>query len=426
MPGAVDWLPGLLVLAAGLVGGFLLVRRAAPSAAPAPVGAHGIELRDLLARRDALIDHLRELTEPAGRSGERARLEREAARVLREIDRLGAAPAPPPARARPAPTEASPRPDRATLKGFLWGTGSAAAIGLLLFLASRSATEREAGGSVTGEVPGSAADELVQLQTAVQRNPEDVDARMALARAALARQDMMTVYDQTRAVLEKSPGHARALSYQAVVRLAMGQADVAEQMLRRALENEPDLLEGYIHLSLVHLRQGRLDVAQADIEEAARRHPAQAPRLRSLWAEMRAQADSSPEGGAPGAEDPHAGLPEPGGGGAIGGIAGTLELEGGVAPASGAIVFVTVRPANVTSGPPIAAKRLPAVSFPLAFEVGPGDSMMGQALPDRVRVEARVDGDGDPLTRDPTEPVASADDVRVGSTGVRLVLARPR
>jgi len=270
--------------------------------------------------------------------------------------------------------------------------------------------------------------ETAQLQQAVQKNPHDLDARMALARHALAQQDMMAVYDQTRAILEKEPGHARALSYQALVRLAMGQADAAERMLGDALKNDPDLLEGYVHLSLVHLRQGRPDAAEKDIAEATRRHPSQAARLRSLWSEMQAQARAAGEPGAAGAEDPHAELPEPGARAAApeaGGVAGTVELEG-APPSSGAILFVTVRPAGATGGPPIAARRLPATSFPLAFAVGPGDSMMGQALPERVRIEARVDRDGDPLTRDPADPVASADDVRVGTTGVRLVLRRAR
>jgi hypothetical protein len=72
----------------------------------------------------------------------------------------------------------------------------------------------------------------------------------------------------------------------------------------------------------------------------------------------------------------------------------------------------------------VAAKRLPAASFPLAFDVGPGDYMMGQALPDRLRVDARVDRDGDPLTRDPADPVAAADDVRRGAAGLRLILRK--
>jgi cytochrome c-type biogenesis protein CcmH len=433
-PGTVDWLPGLVVLAGGLIGGFFLVRRLVGSpAAVTPPGGESIDRRDLMARRDVLIDQLRELHGAAEAADERRRLEREAAHVLRDIDRLDATLAPRRA-TRAAPTaaaEAPARHDRAALKGFLWGTGSAAAIALLLFLVSRSATDREAGGSLTGAVPGGAMAgdaQTAQLQQAVQKNPDDLDARMALARHALAQQDMMTVYDQTRAILEKEPGHARALSYQALVRLAMGQADAAERMLGDALKNDPDLLEGYIHLSLVHLRQGRLDAAEKDIDDAAKRHPAQAPRLRALWSEMRAQAESTPEGGGAPGEDPHEGLPEPGARAAApagGGIAGTVELDG-VTPPPGAIVFVTVRPAGTTGGPPIAAKRLPATSFPLAFQVGPGDSMMGQALPERMRVEARVDSDGDPLTRDPADPAASADDVRVGATGVRLVLRRAR
>jgi len=432
--GTVDWLPGLVVLAGGLLGGFFLVRRLVGSpAAVAPAGGENIDRRDLLARRDVLIDQLRELHGAAEAADERRRLEREAAQVLRDIDRLDAAPAARRA-ARTVPTaaaEAPARRDHAALKGFLWGTGSAAAIGLLLFLVSRSATEREEGGSVTGEVPAGApagAAEMAQLQQAVQKNPDDLVARMALARQALAQQDMMTVYDQTRAVLEKQPGHALALAYQSLVRLAMGQADQAERMLGDALKNDPDLLEGYIHLSLVHLRQGRPDAAEKDIDEAARRHPAQAPRLRALWSEMRAQAERAPEGGGTPGENPHEGLPEPGARAAApagGGVAGTVELDG-VTPAAGAIVFVTVRPAGAVGGPPIAARRLPATSFPLPFEVGPGDSMMGQSLPDRMRVEARVDGDGDPMTRDPADPVGSADDVRVGATGVRLVLRRSR
>lgn len=434
----VDWIPGVLVLALGLVGGLVLVRRLARGAATVPAGEpRALRLRDLEARRDALLDQLRDLHDAPGAQGERERLEREAARVLREIDGV-----PPVRAARPekhaATAEGGARPQRAALKGFWWGTASAAAIGLLLFLASRSATEREEGGSLTGEIPGSSgaagpgaragADaEMAKLQAAVQRNPDDLEARMALARAALSRQDMMVVYDQTRAVLEKEPRHARALSYQALVRLAMGQADTAEKMLRQALEAEPDLLEGYIHLSLVHLRQGRTAAAEKDIEEAARRNPTHAPRLRALWAEMRAQSESPPLQGTTGAEDPHAGLGEPparAGGATGGGIGGTVELAPGLTPPASATLFITVRAAGTAGGPPIAAKRLSAGSFPLTFAVGAGDSMMGQTLPDRLRVDARVDSDGDPLTRDPADPVASADGVRIGDTGLRLVLKR--
>ena len=42
---------------------------------------------------------------------------------------------------------------------------------------------------------------------------------------------MMAVWNETKAVLERSPGHPHALAYQALVRLAMGQGDKAVELL---------------------------------------------------------------------------------------------------------------------------------------------------------------------------------------------------
>jgi hypothetical protein len=47
--------------------------------------------------------------------------------------------------------------------------------------------------------------------------------------------------------------------------------------------------------------------------------------------------------------------------------------------------------------------------------------MMGQQLPQRVRLEARVDSDGNAMTKDPSDLAASQDGVAVGSS-VNLTL----
>jgi hypothetical protein len=60
-------------------------------------------------------------------------------------------------------------------------------------------------------------------------------------------------------------------------------------------------------------------------------------------------------------------------------------------------------------------KRLPVSAFPLTVDLSAADSMMGQPLPPKIRLEARIDSDGDPLTRDPKDPITSADNVAVGS-----------
>jgi hypothetical protein len=106
-------------------------------------------------------------------------------------------------------------------------------------------------------------------------------------------------------------------------------------------------------------------------------------------------------------------------------VAGTIDLDpalaGKVPPR--AVLFVFVRPAGVAAGPPSAAKRLAPV-FPLSFDLSEDDAMMGQPFPDPLLVEARLDEDGDPTTRPPTDPKARVDGVKAGRTDVRLVLKR--
>ena len=70
-------------------------------------------------------------------------------------------------------------------------------------------------------------------------------------------------------------------------------------------------------------------------------------------------------------------------------------------------------------GAPVAVSRLVASGFPLRFEVA-------GALPDSVDIEARIDSDGDAMTRDPSEPVAEGRGLAAGSEDVRLVLRVPR
>lgn len=420
------------MLAFGLVlGGALLfrVRRQAPS----PLPTDPVELRDLDGQLEVLIAQLRELddlADPERAARERFALEVRAAEVLRAREKGAAAPQ---RAAKPAPAEAPPAAPtgffatRPALRGFLWGTGSAAALAVLVFVVWRQAKPREEGGSLTGNLPGEAerraADPRVPFQQRIAQNPDDLAARLDLAQLHLRQRDLMGVWNETEYVLAKQPGQPRALAYQALVRLAMGQPQVALDMLKQALATDPDLLEGYLHLALVHVRMGHVPDAEATIKQASSRFPAQAGALAKVLDEMRAVG---PEEEAAAAADPHAGLASPAAGApspAAAALRGVIELPDALRAkvGPGALVFVTVREAGVTQGPPVAVKRMPASSFPLEFEIGPADSMMGQPLPARARVEARVDSDGDPLTRNASDPSARQDDVTPASR-LRLVL----
>jgi len=68
---------------------------------------------------------------------------------------------------------------------------------------------------------------------------------------------------------------------------------------------------------------------------------------------------------------------------------------------SGATLFIIARPAGSTKGPPLAVKKIDRPVFPLSYSLGPENVMM-QGLPfsGKVTVVARIDGDGNPTTRE--------------------------
>lgn len=467
----VDWLPAVIVLGIGLFLGAVMAgralaaaRRGRKTARVAPVA----QVRDLAGKRDALVRQLQELEDTATKrtpgqlAQERYELELEAARAVLALDDSGGAGARPSSavKKRPAASleespEASPR---SALRGFLWGLGSATAVLLLGFFAYESAKPREAGGSLTGNLPQregaadpaasvadpAAAEQIAQLKAAIARNPDDGEAHLALAQLSIDRRDYMTAWNETAKVLERTPGDPRALTVQAVVRLAMGQTAVAVDVLRKAVAADPKLYEARVYLAVAYSRAGQKPAVRKTIAEASRKFPERAAELKGLLAELEkeAPAPGAAQGGP--AEDPHAGLATPGSGSpparanparansvpaspAPGGrrVAGIIDLDPALKSASpSGILFVYVRNAHASGGPPIAVKRLPAV-FPAAFELGEADSMMGQEFPERILIEARLDADGDPTTRDPTDPRARMDDVKAGRTDLRLLLKRP-
>lgn len=427
---SVDWIPAISVLAVSAVVAFFVViqlRRSSAQRTPAVQPA----MAELEATRDALIQQLRDLmngTAPGTEievEKERVRLELEGASVLRAIDARKHEPA--------VLTEhVSETPLQSTSRGFLWGFATASALFALGIFVYRSSTTRNENTQLTGggppaaapqdEVAGGASEaDLNAARSRVERDPNDLKARLDLAYVQLTRRELMQVFEQTQFVLEREPDNSRALSYQALVRLAMGQADASLEMLKRAIASDPDLLDSWIHLALVHTQMGNFAEATSAMKEAMRRHPEESARLTDLLAEIRAREASVKDGGTSPAARPDPGrATAPGGPG----ISGTVDVDSAVrmSIAPGAVLFVTVRAEGITTGAPIAVKRLPA-TVPVDFTITSADSMMGQPLPPRVRLEARIDSDGNPLTRDPNDPVAVKDGVALGQS-TRLVLGR--
>lgn len=469
---SVSWMPALLFIAGGLVLGVFLVwwtRKKGPApSAPAGEGALPVEVRDLEEKEAALLAQLEELEDTAGKytperlAAHRRRIEIEAAETLRELEAKVAA-----HRAERERRLASERPRGASaagagpaeakgagilvrhpaLKGFLWGAGAMAALALLFFSVSRSTVPRTPGGELTGSVPGgggapsaAAPASPAEAQTAqaldarIQANPDDLDARLAKARFDLGRSDWMGAWNETQYVLKKSPGNPEALTYQALVRFAMGQPEAAIEMLNQALAKAPDLPDAYAILALVQAKSGHLDQARATIE----RGEAQLPEHRAMFEQMYTQLQEQAEAGggeAGGAEEataepPPAAPAAPAAGGSVevangqARVSGVVDLAPGDEAPPGGVLFVFVRPAGETSGPPTAVRRFASPTFPLHFALGDGDSMMGQPYPDRLRIEARLDSDGNPMTQATGDLHAELDDQPLGASDLHLDLRR--
>jgi len=294
-------------------------------------------------------------------------------------------------------------------KGYLWGIISAAAIGMIVYYGSIYSTPKvttatpvamtspHAGAGTEAQV----SKELAQLQQAVKDDPDNMEHHIALAKANFSRDDLMGVYEQTNLVLAKQPDEPRALTYNAVVRMAMGKNDEARTMLERATKNDPKLIDAWVALASVRSQAGDKAGATAAIESAIKQHPEDEARLREVFAKMQlppeVRTGKVAAAGAPAAP-----------------IRITLAVDNAASVKSG-VVYIIARADGQASGHPVAVKRIRTDSFPVDIEIGAEDAMMGQPFPSLLHVEARLDADGDAGTKDASDPKAAADRVAAGA-----------
>jgi cytochrome c-type biogenesis protein CcmH len=433
---AIDWVSAIAVLAAGLVLGALFYFFNKAKQVSKLGGEADLERKDLEAKRDALVQQLRDSSLGGD---ERTRLEIETAEVLRKLDKYRT----PAGAAAAQPAVASGM--NPTIKGFLWGAVSIAALFGLGYFVMQQAKPRQEGEGLTGSIDtpqqqgqqmpaqGAGNDPMMQqLQAAVQAQPNNLQLRNDLAQAYLERNNLMAVFQQTKFVLEQSPEDSRALTLQGIVRMAMGEADEAIKMLQRATKSDPKNLDSWVSLAWIYVQDNKMQDAERMIAEAGKQVPQEKARLEQVFGQMKAQVAQAamaqsaqggalPEGHPPidGAPVAPASAPAAAGTPASGaGVHVTLDLDPSAKQRTG-IVFVIAR--NPAGGPPVAVKRVVATTFPFNVELTSADSMMGQSLPASFRLEARLDTDGDAMTKPATDPSAMQEGVAPGAS-VRLAL----
>jgi tetratricopeptide (TPR) repeat protein len=445
-----DWVSAGGMILAGLIVGFMFWYGMKGRASKPD-----LERRDLEAKRDALLQQLRELKEIGGSEEEKRRLERETADVLRKIDRRGAV-SPKAAKAGAvadspaiATVDVAAATRAATIRGFLWGLASIAVLGGIAWFVTEKATPRTESMTGGGAPMTSSAQQaspqqpdtaMQQAEAELAKTPDNLAMRDELAKAYLERENLMKVFEHTAYVLKRAPNDARALTYQALVRVSMGQSDGAVEMLQRAIKSDPDLTDAYVALAWANMQGGKTSESERLIAEAGRRHPDQKAKLDEVLVRMKEQMKNAPPAAMPAN---HPALPNPDGSqsasspmaaaqsGASPNVAGaaggpsvhvTLTLDRSAKSSPNAVLFVIARGAGQSAGPPAAVKRIMAPSFPLEIDLTTADSMMGQPLPPSVHIEARLDSDGDAMTKNPSDPHASQDAVATNGGKVGLVL----
>lgn len=418
-----NWLPAFLIMGASGIAGWLLALRGRDGEL-LPLPDHRT---DLLKRKEALYDALRDLSGPADFvAAERLRLETEAASVLRELDTMADAPKPAaPSTRGPSFGERHPQ-----LVGALGG-GAVVLFGGALYygLSEYSTPQPTPQAAVEQEVQ----DELASLKAEVDKNPSDIAARNRYTRALLGADRAMEAFEQTQETTKLDPENTEARTYQAVILMAIGDFAMSAQLLDKVLSKDPNYVEALGYRGVLYLRANDPENAIATWEKAIAVDPAQEQFLRPLI--LRAQA--GPTAAMPGAATSGAAMSGAGMSGAATsgaatpsgasaatgpGLSGEVRLADGAKVPTGATLFVFARAAGVERGPPVAVKKLPATGFPLTFTLGPEDSPMGGGLSGEMVLTAKIDADGNPTSKSPEDLEGKSSPVTVGATGIVITV----
>jgi hypothetical protein len=381
------WLPGALVVAAGLAAGFWYALRAKGDGPASPLPPGEASPRAGSARPDAADSGARTGAVPnfSRRSAFIGFLVGVASTVI-----IGAL-------VHWATVGSKPRPEEARAdQGAPISPGTP---GSRMAPASPGATSPEEADRAHDESSELAPEVRAQLDTLRARiaaAPQDLNARRQFAVALLNSNQLMEAFEQARELQKLVPDDADGLFVEGVVRLAMGQWPISVQLMDRVLAQHPDHVLASLAKGQAQAALGQLPQAIATWKLGLAAAGGSYPPIEEMIAQAEAAGSGPATSAALAASDPAAGS----GAGSIYRV--HIELapgtvgprgEGGAPPT----LFVALR--GEAPGPPAAVKRIDNPAFPLEIALTADDSMMGQPLPEKGSLSIHLDGDGNASTR---------------------------
>ncbi len=314
----------------------------------------------------------------------------------------------------------------------LLAVGGGAAFAVIRSGGARPAAAGAAGDPVTqahgstAEVPPEVAAALDRLRERLRAEPNDLAARKELAVRLAEHGQMLEAFEEAQRVLAAAPDDIDGLYVAGEVRVAMGQWDPALASLDRVLAQYPDHLLALIARGRAYAALGRVAEALGDWQHGLQVVGGHYPPIERLIAaqqggslptarDLAAWSTATAGGDGPAARELAAAHSSAGEGPPVAAAsAAAYSLRVDLAPGAGrgfgrATLFVALRAA--AGSPPIAVKKLVDPIFPIDVALTAADSMMGQGqgLPSEGVVTARLDSDGDAMTRGPGDLSASGE-----------------
>jgi tetratricopeptide (TPR) repeat protein len=347
----------------------------------------------LKARKDSVVQAIRELESHAERLGEveyqrqRALLLEQGVQVLEALEK-------PPEETEPAPLQVR---GRSTAPFWIAGTLGFAALAMVLVRGAEAPRQDDM--SKPGLETQISA-EIQEAQAALQSNPHDVPALNTLAHYALLQGNLQVAMQHFQSVQMVSPREKEVVAHGAALAILVNMADRALPALEQLLTEEPEFAEGHWWMAVGLARSGELDSAREHLELALKLDPG--GEMGVLARDMLQGLDAPP--------------PEVR-------VSGSVRLAEGAIVPEGASLYVAAIRSKEGGGPPVAAQRLGGVELPAQFSMGDANLTFGGAWPEEVWLRARLDLDGDPMTRDEADLVSPVlGPVGPGSVGLELVL----
>lgn len=336
---------------------------------------------ELQAKKKQLMEALRELeadkaklSEEAYRSQKEALVD-QASLVLEQLDKGE--------NLSQSPSKSIPKSD---ILYYISGT-----IGFFLILAAlivkysapRSEGQVMTGGQMSEQAPMASAQEIMaewarqreermsNAQTALTANPNDINALNVLTYEALLSQDMQAAMTYMEKVRNQEPQNPDFMVHLAILQLTVGMTDRSEVGFAQALKALPNMPKALLWRGYMYAALGKMDAAKESLDLITGEFSI--PEEQYLYESLLSDVERPP---------------------AI--LSGTIQ---GANDLPKGILFIVAKRAKEGGGPPVAVKRLSEYSFPLDFELGKGDMLMGGVWPEEVWLEVRIDEDGNAMTK---------------------------